>query len=114
MRCKRLGTRNSTASNLKGLLTDIQANLNNILNITALVLSLFLVWLLVAQVVILSQGYELFQGTAGRMEGPVAVEVEAASPESQKLAEYPQPEINETPQVVESPSEPEAPAEPPA
>jgi hypothetical protein len=35
-------------------------------------LSLFFGWLLVAQVVILSQGWELFQGTAGRMESGAA------------------------------------------
>ena len=31
--------------------------------------TLFLVWLLAAQVVILSQGWELYQGTADRLEG---------------------------------------------
>ena len=30
--------------------------------------ALMLLWLLAAQVVILSQGWELYQGTAGRME----------------------------------------------
>jgi hypothetical protein len=102
----------SSMENLKGLLSDVQSNLNNILNITALVLSLFLVWLLVAQVVILTQGYELFQGTAGRMEGPV--EVEAASQESPKTVEDPQPVTIVSPLVVESPSEAEAPSETPA
>jgi hypothetical protein len=50
----------------------------------ALVLSLFFLWLLAAQVVILSQGWELYQGTAGRMEGaapePVVAEPESAAP----------------------------------
>jgi hypothetical protein len=31
-------------------------------------MSLFFAWLLAAQVVMLSQGWELFQGTADRME----------------------------------------------
>jgi hypothetical protein len=53
------------------MLANIEANLNTILNGTAIVLSLFFFWLLAAQVVIFSQGWELFQGTAGRMEsGP--------------------------------------------
>jgi hypothetical protein len=50
------------------MLENIEANLNTILNGTAIVLSLFFFWLLAAQVVIFSQGWELFQGTAGRME----------------------------------------------
>lgn len=54
--------------NLKGLLTNLQANSASIMNNVALVLTIFFVWLLVAQIVILSQGYELFKGTAGRME----------------------------------------------
>ena len=53
------------------MLANIEANLNTILNGTAIVLTLFFFWLLAAQVVIFSQGWELFQGTAGRMEsGP--------------------------------------------
>jgi methyl-accepting chemotaxis protein len=59
----------SSMDNLKTMLANVQNNLTNILNIAALVVSLFLVWLLMAQVVIFSQGWELFQGTAGRMEG---------------------------------------------
>lgn len=50
------------------ILTHMQANLENILKWTALGLSLFMVWLLAAQVVIFSQGWELYQGTADRME----------------------------------------------
>jgi len=33
-----------------------------------IVLSVFFLWLLAAQIVILSQGWELFQGTADRMK----------------------------------------------
>ena len=62
----------SSMDNLKLMLTNVQNNLNNILNGVAIVLSLFFLWLLAAQIVILSQGWELYQGTAGRMEGGAA------------------------------------------
>lgn len=55
--------------NLAGILTSVQTNLPNILNIGAIVLTLLFSWLLAAQVVILSQGWELFQGTADSMAG---------------------------------------------
>jgi hypothetical protein len=55
--------------NLKTMLTNIENNLNPILNTTTLVLSLFFLWLLAAQAVIFSQGWELYNGTAGHMEG---------------------------------------------
>lgn len=63
--------RQSQASmdSMRTILSAIQNNLPNILNITAIALSLFFFWLLAAQVVIFSQGWELYQGTAGRMEG---------------------------------------------
>ncbi len=55
---------NSSMDNLTSSLTDIQKNLATILNWTAIVLSLFFGWLLVAQVVMLSRGWELYQGTS--------------------------------------------------
>jgi uncharacterized phage infection (PIP) family protein YhgE len=58
----------SSVANLTSILTSIQRNLANILNWVAIVFSVFFFWLLAAQVVILSQGWELYQGTAGRME----------------------------------------------
>ncbi len=58
--------------NLLTMLTNVQNNLPKILNGVATVLSLFFVWLLATQVVILSQGWELYQGTASRMEGGAA------------------------------------------
>lgn len=61
----------SSMDNLTSILTNMQDNLDTILNGVAIVLSLFFAWLLAAQIVILSQGWELFQGTAGRMEGEV-------------------------------------------
>ncbi|MFC2037754.1 hypothetical protein ACFLYD_07310 [Chloroflexota bacterium] len=61
----------SSMDNLASILTSIQNNLATILNGVAIVLSLFFIWLLAAQVVILSQGWELYQGTAGRMESGI-------------------------------------------
>ncbi len=58
----------SSMDDLTSILTDIQNNLPTILNGVVIVLSLFFIWLLAAQVVILSQGWELYQGTADRME----------------------------------------------
>jgi uncharacterized protein YukE len=58
----------SSMENMRTILTNVQNNLTNILNSIALGLSLFFLWLLVAQIVILTQGWELYQGTAGRME----------------------------------------------
>jgi hypothetical protein len=59
----------SSMDNLASILTNIQSNLATILNGVAIVFTLFFLWLLAAQVVILTQGWELYQGTAGRMEG---------------------------------------------
>jgi uncharacterized coiled-coil protein SlyX len=58
----------SSMDNLMSILTSIQNNLPTILNAAAIVLTLLFSWLLAAQVVILSQGWELYQGTADRME----------------------------------------------
>jgi uncharacterized protein YukE len=62
----------TSMTNLTQVLTNFQDNLTPLVNGAVWVLTLFLVWLLVIQVVILSQGWELFQGTAGRMEAPAA------------------------------------------
>jgi chromosome segregation ATPase len=59
----------SSMENLGAMLSNIQNNLQNILNGVAITFSLFFIWLLAAQVVIFSQGWELFQGTASHMEG---------------------------------------------
>jgi uncharacterized coiled-coil protein SlyX len=58
----------SSMDNLTSMLTNIQSNLPTILNGVVIVLTLLFLWLLAAQIVILSQGWELFQGTADRME----------------------------------------------
>jgi hypothetical protein len=92
----------SSMQNVVTILTNVQTNLPNILKWVTIVLSLFLLWLLAAQVVILSQGWELIQGTAGRMEGG-AKKVEAAESDikaSPKAA--PEPDPGSKP---ESPSE---------
>ena len=59
----------SSMDNVTTLLTNLRSSLATILNAVAIVFTLFFLWLLAAQVVILSQGWELFQGTADRMEG---------------------------------------------
>ncbi len=58
----------SSMENLISILTNIRNNLTSILNGVAMAFSLFFLWLLIAQVVILTQGWELYQGTASRME----------------------------------------------
>jgi hypothetical protein len=58
----------SSLEKLGEILTNLQSNLTSILNGAAIVFSLFFLWLLAAQVVIISQGWELYQGTAGQME----------------------------------------------
>jgi methyl-accepting chemotaxis protein len=63
-----VGQSKASMDNLTAILTNLQNNLDTILNTAAVVLTLFFIWLLAAQVVILSQGWELFQGTADRME----------------------------------------------
>lgn len=79
---------NASMENLKTMLTNFQNNLSTILLIVAAVLSLFFFWLLAAQVVIFSQGYELYQGTAGRMEGgEEVIEINAESEPVEKPEE---------------------------
>jgi chromosome segregation ATPase len=61
----------ASMDDLTAMLTNTQNNLGTILNGVAIVLSLFFAWLLAAQVVILSQGWELYRGTSARMETDV-------------------------------------------
>ncbi|MBN1179528.1 MAG: hypothetical protein JXD18_09965 [Anaerolineae bacterium] len=62
-----VGQSRSSMDDLTSILATTRSNLTAILNGAAIVLTLFFVWLLAAQVVILSQGWELYQGTANRM-----------------------------------------------
>lgn len=64
-----IGESQASMENLKVMLNNLQSNLAGILNGASIVLSLFFLWLLAVQIVIFSQGWELYQGTAGRMEG---------------------------------------------
>lgn len=73
--------------NMKTMLASIQTNLTTILTGAAIGLSIFFFWLLAAQVVILSQGWELYQGTATRMEGGEMEEDEIESDESLLISE---------------------------
>lgn len=59
----------ASMGDLQPILTNLQTNLAPIVDGIALGLTLFLLWLLAIQVVVLTQGWELYQGTAGRMEG---------------------------------------------
>jgi methyl-accepting chemotaxis protein len=65
---KMISQSNASMENLKGLLANLQNNLERILTIATVALGLFFLWLLAAQVVIFSQGWELYHGTAGRMD----------------------------------------------
>ncbi len=73
-----IGQSRSSMDSLKALLSNVQTNLPQILNAAAAALTLFFFWLLAAQVVIFSQGWELYHGTAGRMEGKAEEAASAA------------------------------------
>lgn len=73
----------SSMDNLLGMLNNFQSNLTVILNVAASLLSLFFLWLLAAQVVIFSQGWELYQGTADYMGREDSSPSDADGPESE-------------------------------
>jgi chromosome segregation ATPase len=62
----------SSMDDLESMVTNVQANLDSILNWGAIIISLFFLWLLAAQVVIFSQGWELYQGTVDHLESQAA------------------------------------------
>ncbi len=62
----------TSMGNLKILLSNVQTNLNAITTWGAIGLGLFFLWLLATQAVIFSQGWEIFHGTAGRMESDLS------------------------------------------
>jgi hypothetical protein len=70
----------SSMDNLAPILANIQSNLTPMVNGAILVLTLFLLWLLAIQVVVFTQGWELYHGTADRMESSEAAVVPAAQP----------------------------------
>ena len=57
-----------STDNLNLMLTEFKEKISKIMNITFIVLLLFFLWLLAAQIVILSQGWELFQGTTNQLD----------------------------------------------
>jgi hypothetical protein len=58
----------ASMDNLSAMLFNLEENLPGILNGIVIGVSLFLVWLLAAQVVILSQGWELYQEASPRSD----------------------------------------------
>jgi methyl-accepting chemotaxis protein len=58
----------SSMESLSSMLSSVHDNLPRIMNGIAAVLSLFFLWLLAAQVVIFSQGREMYRGIADRIE----------------------------------------------
>lgn len=65
----------SSMEEVKTILNAVEENLVRILNWTAIVFSMFFGWLLAAQLVILSQGWEVFRGTANHL-GTVAENID--------------------------------------
>ncbi len=53
---------------MKTMLNNTNNNLDNTVNIAAWISSLFFFWLLMTQVVIFTQGWELYHGTANRID----------------------------------------------
>jgi hypothetical protein len=74
-----IGQSQASVGNLAPMLTNMKDNLTRAVDGVMLVLTLFLLWLLAIQVVVLTQGWELFQGTTGRMESG-KVEAPATQP----------------------------------
>ena len=73
-----------TLAAIPALKASVESNLARILNIATIVLVLFFLWLLAAQVVIFSQGYELYHGTAGNMAGGSTGEADQAKDSGNK------------------------------
>jgi hypothetical protein len=59
----------SSVDNLSSMLTNVKSSLAKIIDAVVIASTLLLLWFLATQVVILTQGWELYQGTADRMEG---------------------------------------------
>ena len=63
-----VGESQKSMEDLRSVLTSLQTNLGRILNGAALAFTLVFLWLLAAQIVIFSQGLELYRGTASHMD----------------------------------------------
>ena len=76
----------SSTDSLRKMLSTFKNGMENTINIASIVLLLFFLWLLAAQVVIFSQGYELYHGTASRMAAsqPEEKETEVETPSPEK------------------------------
>src|SRR5690606_730748 len=78
----------SSTDSLGTMLSTFKNGMGNTINIASIVLVLFFLWLLATQVVIFSQGYELYHGTANGMA--------ASHPEEKETdLETPSPEKND-------------------
>jgi len=62
-----IGESKTSMVNLQSILTNTKNNLPAVLHIASIIFTLFFLWLLAVQVVIFSQGLELFHGTATKM-----------------------------------------------
>lgn len=63
-----IGQSQQSMKDLLVILGNVSENLSTYLTIAAAILTVFLAWLLIAQIVILTQGYELFKGTADKID----------------------------------------------
>jgi hypothetical protein len=63
-----IGQSQQSMKDLLVILGNVSENLSTYLTIAAVILTVFLAWLLIAQIVILTQGYELFKGTADKID----------------------------------------------
>lgn len=94
----------SSMQNLQAQLELWQTNLPTFVNALALVASLFLLWLLIAQIVIFTQGLELYRGTATRFEAATQPS-EIANQQSEVKEQSLQPEITDQRLRSESPAQ---------
>lgn len=79
----------SSTDSLSTMLTTFKNGMENTINIASIVLVLFFLWLLATQVVIFSQGYELYHGTASGMAAshPEEKESDVEAPSSKMEVE---------------------------
>ncbi len=92
----------TSTDNLKSILTGFQRNLDNILNVTFIVMILFFLWLLAFQVVIFSQGWELYRGTADGMASNELTNVEIMRTSESETNENKSDQTSEDPSIVQT------------